>query len=81
MNDSPYMTPEELTPAFIARLDQNWSIANEALDALLVLVMEHKGHCDRWYCGTEELGDLLAVLDYPQLQVVLRAALERMTTQ
>lgn len=70
----------ELTPANIAQLDQNWSHANQALDDLLALNQDHRGAgCRDWFCGGEELADALNALEPHKVQLVLRAALERLT--
>lgn len=43
---------DELTPAQIALLDQNWSKANAVLDLVLELNRAHRqGGCAAWYCG------------------------------
>jgi hypothetical protein len=72
---------DELTPADIALLAENWSRANERLDRLLALNGEHRAAgCSDWFCGDDDLAEALAALDQlHQVQLVLRAAIERLT--
>lgn len=71
---------DELTPAEIALLDQNWSGANAALDELLGLNREHRQRgCTAWYCGDGELVELLDDYKLHQVQMIMRAAIERLT--
>jgi hypothetical protein len=72
----------DLGPGTVALLDQNWSYANECLDELLRRNQEHRAEgCAHWYCADEEMNEALSGLEYHSLQMVLRAALERLTRQ
>jgi hypothetical protein len=71
---------DELTPANIATLDQNWSEANAALDRLLDLNRDHRQEgCAAWYCTAPEMTGLLDGYELHQAQMILRAAVERLT--
>jgi hypothetical protein len=71
---------DELTPAMISTLDQNWSEANAALDRLLGLNHDHRRQgCEEWYCSDLEMTGLLEGYELHQALMILRAAIERLT--
>jgi len=71
---------DELTPADVATLDENWSAANAALDQLLGLTRDHRcAGCAVWYCSDVETSDLFDSYELHQTQMILRVAIERLT--
>lgn len=79
MSGEHHLASESLSAADIAQLGQNWSIANEWLDCLIALNDQHREKgCKDWYCGTDGLVSELARLELHEVQMVLRAAIERM---
>lgn len=72
----------DLTPAEIAVLDQNGSLAAAELDILLGLVKEHdESHCQDWFCCTVELRDRLEHVGLSEAHILLRIAMQRLNAR
>ncbi len=76
--DRSFLWADELTPLHLAIVDRNWRACNAELDRLLALAEEHReAHCDKWYCGSPELAELLSSFNQADTAMMLRAAMER----
>lgn len=79
MPGRPWVRAEDLTPRDIAVLDQNWRACNTALDDLLAQIREHHDQCcATWYCGSQEMTEQLDGYNLADVQMMLRAAMERL---
>ena len=70
---------EDLTATDRVTLAGNWNLASEALDELLTLNGEHRDEgCTAWYCGSEEMNDLLHSYGLAPTHMMLWVAIERL---